>query len=306
MIEAGGGTVNILYADGTSAFFDPEELRLRLEKSFAAAGRTDPVIAGEIVLAVEYALSCRDTGNADSSGAVIHAGEIDDCVVRILEDSGYPDAAGHFRKTAVTSGDFGKLTPDGVEQYLAEKLQLTGPAGSELAARIRSALAAIGAEQCSPRLVLELARHFRETAASTRRLGVPPKAKTEPPPTPVQEQKVLQIRRSDKIFASIRAEIDLPEVFAQCTLTPPLTELSLAPILMPLAEQLDTEYAGLRKDGAENYPLVLTFRGFAEFAAKWLAYDPDMSKEMLHRRGRVFAAYFNTLLREKPFKTFMR
>ena len=53
MIEAGGGTVNILYADGTSAFFDPEELRLRLEKSFAAAGRTDPVIAGEIVLAVE-------------------------------------------------------------------------------------------------------------------------------------------------------------------------------------------------------------------------------------------------------------
>ena len=61
-----------------------------------------------------------------------------------------------------------------------------------------------------------------------------------------------------------------------------------------------------RKDGAENYPLVLTFRGFAEFAAKWLAYDPDMSREMLHRRGRVFAAYFNTLLREKPFKTFMR
>ena len=42
MIELGGGTVSILYADGTSAFFDPEELRQRLEKSFASANRTDP------------------------------------------------------------------------------------------------------------------------------------------------------------------------------------------------------------------------------------------------------------------------
>ncbi|MBR4666010.1 MAG: hypothetical protein IKO93_19245 [Lentisphaeria bacterium] len=305
MIETGGGTVNILYADGTSAFFDPEELRLRLEKSFAASGRTDPAVAGEIVLAVEYALSCRDTENTDS-GSVIHAGEIDECVVRILEDTGYPDAARHFRETRVSSGDFGKLTLDGVEQYLAEKLQLSGPAGSELAAKIRNALSAIGAEQCSPRLVLELARHFRDTAASTHRLGVPPAAKAAPPPEPVQEPDVLQIRRSDKIFASIRAEIDLPQVFAKCTLTPPLTELALAPILMPLAERLDTEYASLRKDGAENYPLVLTFRGFADFAAKWLAYDPDISKETMHKRGRVFAAYFSSLLRKRPFKTFLR
>ena len=306
MIELGGGTVNILYADGTSAFFDPEELRLRLEKSFAAAGRTDPSLAGEIVLAVEYALRCRDSENADAPGSVIHAGDIDDCVVRILEDSGYPDAAGHFRKTAVTSGDFGKLAPESVEQYLAEKLQLTGPAGSELAAKIRNALSAIGAEQCSPRLVLELARHFRDAAASSRRIRVPAAPKSEPPPEPVKKEKILQIRRSDKIFPSIRAEIDLRLVFENCRLTPPLTELSLAPILMPLAEQLDAEYAGLRTAGAEKYPLVLTFRGFSDFAAKWLAYDPDMTREMLHRRGRAFAACFHALLRVKPFKTFMR
>ncbi|MBQ6599190.1 MAG: hypothetical protein IJH79_16695 [Lentisphaeria bacterium] len=122
----------------------------------------------------------------------------------------------------------------------------------------------------------------------------------------MQEPDVLQIRRSDKIFASIRAEIDLPQIFAKCTLTTPLTELALAPILMPLAERLDAEYAFLRKDGAEHYPLVLTFRGFADFASKWLAYDPDMSKETMHKRGRVFAAYFSSLLRQRPFKTFLR
>ena len=53
-------------------------------------------------------------------------------------------------------------------------------------------------------------------------------------------------------------------------------------------------------------PLVLTFRGFAGFAVKWLCYDPDISREMLHKRGRAFTSYFYTLLREKPFKTFMR
>ena len=124
--------------------------------------------------------------------------------------------------------------------------------------------------------------------------------------TAVKKEKILQIRRSDKIFPSIRAEINLRLVFENCRLTPPLTELSLTPILMPLAEQLDAEYAGLRTAGAEKYPLVLTFRGFADFAAKWLAYDPDMSKETMHKRGRVFAAYFSSLLRQRPFKTFLR
>jgi len=305
MIELGGGTVSILYADGTSAFFDPEELRLRLENSIAACGSTESWIAGEIVLAVEYALRS-GASDSDFPGPAVHASEIDDCVVRILEDSGYPKVAEHFRCSRVTSGDFGKLTPDGVEQYLAEKLQLTGPSGEELAAKVRHALAAIDAAQCSPRLVLELARHFRDTAAVSRRIPVPPPAKKPDVLPAVTEESHLRVRRSDAIFPSIRAEIDLPRLFEKCPLTPPLTELSLIPILMPVAEQLDSECRKLRTGGAEKYPLVLTMRGFASFAVKWLCYEPDMTKETLKKRGRLFAACFNGLLREKPFKTFMR
>ena len=309
MIELGGGALSILYADGTSAFFDPEELRLRLENSFAACGSTESWIAGEIVLAVEYALRC-GASDGDFPGPAVHASEIDDCVVRILEDSGYPKAAEHFRRSRVTSGDLGKLTPDGVEQYLAEKLQLTGPAGEELAAKVRHALAAVDAAQCSPRLVLELARHFRDRAAVAQRLVAPPVPapqvrKTESP-AEVSEGNHLQVRRSDKIFPSIRAEIDLPQLFGKCLLTPPLTELSLIPILLPVAVQLDSECRKLRTGGAEKYPLVLTMRGFSAFAVKWLCYEPDMSRETLKKRGRLFAACFNALLREKPFKTFMR
>ena len=304
MIELGGGNVSILYADGTSAFFDPEELRIRLEKSMAACGCSEAWIASEIVLAVEYALRCGITG-CDSSGQAVHAAQIDDCVVRILEDSGYPEAALHFRGTTISSGDLGKLAPEDVERYLADTLQLTGAAGAELAAKIRQALNAIGASKCSPRLVLELARHFRDTAALSSRLPVPTPVKPHQE-TVSPEGKLIQIRRSDAIFPSIRAEIDLPKLFERCPLTPPLTELSLVPILLPVAERLDSECRKLRTGGAENYPLVLTMRGFSVFAAKWLCYEPDTTKELLKKRGRGFASCFNGLLREKPFKTFMR
>lgn len=304
MIELGGGNVCILYPDGTSAFFDPEELRIRLEKSMDACGCPESWIAGEIVLAVEYALRCGIPGG-DSSGSAVHAAQIDDCVVRILEDSGYPEAARHFRGTTVSSGDLGKLSPEDVEQYLADTLQLTGAAGAELAAKIRQALNAIGASQCSPRLVLELARHFRDTAASSSRLPVLPPAKPDRAPA-APEGNLLQIRRSDSIFPSIRAEIDLLGLFDGCSLTPPLTELSLVPILLPVAERLDSECRKLRSAGAENYPLVLTMRGFPAFAARWLCYEPDTSREILKKRGRGFASCFNSLLQEKPFKTLMR
>ena len=304
MIELGGRSVSILYADGTSAFFDSEELRLRLEKSFAACGSSESWIAGEIVLAVEYALRC-GVPSGDPAGSAVHAEQIDDCVVRILEDSGYPEAARHFRGTTITSGDFGKLSPEDVEQYLADKLQLDGTAGSELAEKIRNALNSIGAAQCSPRLVLELARHFRDNAAAAHRLPVPSPAKPKKEAV-LPEENLLQIHRSDSIFPSIRAEINLPMLFEHCTLTPPLTEFSLVPILLPVAEQLDSECRKLRSGGAEKYPLVLTLRGFAVFAAKWLSYEPDTSKEILKKRGRIFASCFNSLLQEKPFKTFMR
>jgi len=307
MIELGGGNISILYADGTSAFFDPEELRLRLEKSFLSAGRADVWIAGEMALAVEYALRCR-VGEDSGSDMVIHAGDIDDCVVRILEDSGYPDAAVHFRKQRVTSGDFGKLSPETVESYLAEKLQLTGPAGSELAARVRQALDAIGIRQCSPHLVLELARHFRDSAASAHRLPavpVTPETAAGSVPAP-EEKKILNIRLSERIFPSIRAEIDLKLLFEDCSLTPPLTELSLIPILLPAADQLNAECVRLRQNGTLKRPLVLTFRGFAAFARQWLCYDSAADREMLSKRGRAFSACFHSLLREKPFKTFLR
>ena len=116
----------------------------------------------------------------------------------------------------------------------------------------------------------------------------------------------MRIHRLDAGFPSIRAEIDLMRMLEKCSLQPPLTELSLIPILLPAAEQLDRGCRDLRCDGAENYPLILTFRNFSDFAAEWLCYEPAMTKETQKKCGRAFVSCFTALLREKPFKTFLR
>lgn len=302
MIELNSGVVSILYADGTSAAFDAAELRLRLEKSCVSSGMADPWIAGEIALSVEYALRSRRSD--PETGNVVHAADIDDCVVRILEETGYAAVARHFLGSAATSGDFGKLTPDRVEEFLCVKLQLPPAAAAPLIRKVRDAMSALGAEKCSPRLVIELARHFREVSAHPHLQPLSPEKLPASRPEPVPEPaSPLAVRMTSSLFPSIRAEVDLPRLFADCRLSPPLTELSLMPFLTPCAEKLDAACAEFRRNGAENLPLLLTFCGFQEFARKWLNCDyagkPDA-------RVDFFSEYFRSLLREKPFKIFVR
>ncbi len=302
MIELSSGIVSILYADGTSAAFDAAELKLRLEKSCLASGMADPWIAGEIALSVEYALRSRRTD--PEAGNVVHAADIDDCVVRILEETGYAGVARHFRGNAASSGDFGKLTPDHVEEFLCAKLQLPPVSAAPLIRKVRDAMNALGVEKCSPRLVIELARHFREISAHPQLQPLQPEklpiSKPESAPEPAAP---FIVRKTTSLFPSIRAEIDLPRLFADCRLAPPLTELSLMPFLMPCAEKLDAACAELRRDGAEKLPMLLTFCGFQEFARRWLNCDYSGKPDS---RVEFFSEFFRSLLREKPFKIFVR
>ncbi|MBP5182285.1 MAG: hypothetical protein J6331_04580, partial [Lentisphaeria bacterium] len=56
MIESSADSIHILYPDGSSAVFDPSELRLRLARALAEADQGDPSTAEEVALAVEFTL----------------------------------------------------------------------------------------------------------------------------------------------------------------------------------------------------------------------------------------------------------
>lgn len=308
MIELSGGSVNILYSDGSSAVFDPEELRLRIGKSLSLAGFGDLWIADEIVLAVEYALRCRQNGDL---GSVIHASEVDSCVARVLEDSGYASAAAPFYSLSRTSGDFGKLSPEKVQEYLTGKLSLAEENAIPLAEKVNQAMALLGIRRCSPHLVLELARHFREEEArKAQPLRVPENHTVLPKKSPAVSvsgsDTAWKIRLSETIFPSIRAEIHLGELFKNCTLTPPLTELSLTPIFLRITEQIDREYLHLSGEKEENYPLLLTLRGFQNFAGKYLCYEDGEEKVSPGKRNGHFVEFIRSLLLVKPFKIFLR
>lgn len=304
MIEVGSGTISILYADGTSAVFDPEELRIRLEKSFLSSETGDIWIAGELVLAVEFALQKH---LSDTNCSAINANEIDDCVERILEDSGFAAAARMFRSQKISSGEFGRLSADGVEQYLLEKLQLPQEKSRKLADSVISAMRAIGINRCSPRLILELARHFREqTAVSFSPPRVPQQFIQTNQPA-ITESSVFKIHRSDAVFASVRAEIDLTALFQNCNLTPPLTEFSLTPRLLSVTEKIDSEYTRLLEEKKDtDYPLLLTLQNFSEFCFKWLCFENGMDSVKQEKRTRAFTAYLRSLMQTKPFKIFVR
>ena len=308
MIELSGGSVNILYSDGSSAVFDPEELRLRIGKSLSLAGFGELWIADEIVLAVEYALRCRQNGDL---GSVIHASEVDSCVARVLEDSGYASASAPFYSLSRTSGDFGKLSPEKVQEYLTEKLSLAEETAIPLAEKVNQSMALLGIRRCSPHLVLELARHFREEEArKAQPLLVPEKPaglSKKSPVSPVSDSgTVWKIRRSETIFPSIRAEIHLGELFKNCVLTPPLTELSLTPIFLRITEQIDREYLRLSSGKEGRYPLLLTLRGFHNFAGKYLCYGEEEEKVSSGKRNGHFVEFIRSLLLVKPFKIILR
>ena len=243
---------------------------------------------------------------------MIQASEVDDCVARVLEDSGYAAASAPFYALSRTGGDFGKLSPEKVQEYLTGKLSLAEENAVPLAQKVNQAMALLGIRRCSPHLVLELARHFREEEArKAQPLSVAASGggfaaeKKNSVSAPEEYRSVWKIRRSETIFPSIRAEIHLGELFASCDLTPPLTELSLTPVLLRVTEKIDREYLRLSGEKEGNYPLLLTLRGFQSFAGKFLCYDSNEEKTSASKRNVLFMDFIRSLLLVKPFKIFL-
>ena len=315
MIEISANAITILYPDGSSAAFDAAELSARIARSCTAAGMADVWIADEIALSVEFALQTRLQQSGERS---VPLAEIESCVVGVLEDTGYAAVAEKYLACDRPPAGMGKVAQADVVEFLRAKLHLAPGEADALAIRVISAMHAIKADACSVRLVLELARHFREEAAESRPVPRPVRANrfVEPPAAEAVaarlseshrrylEEGILTLRARSALFESIRLDVDFRLLMRGCVFAPPLTELLIAPILMPCADAADGVCRAAGECcGNSDLPLIVTLLNVKDFVRKQMLCE---EVDSVQRCTRSLSDYFCNMLKKKPFKVFCR
>lgn len=191
MIQSASNPVMLL-SGGEQQIFNPGELREELVRCFLGAGLEESCyLAGDIVLAVEYALE-----HSDRQEKLFSRAELDDMVVRILENTGYGEVSRLYRRgTPDRVRATCAVNPEGIGLILRKYF-----AGSEehlqtLSGQVMTALKALRIQEASPELIVELARHYDAAAPQS----------PVPLPVPVTEQPA--VRKVDENFILTPAEI---------------------------------------------------------------------------------------------------
>ena len=93
MVKPAEKIIYIQDHEGERVRFDPVELQTRLINCFLTAGlRESSYMAEDIALAVEYTLL-----NSNRPDAVFGQGELAAAVIRMLEETGFPEVAALFQ-----------------------------------------------------------------------------------------------------------------------------------------------------------------------------------------------------------------
>ena len=118
MVKLAEKLIQIQEFDGSRVPFDAVELQTRLIHCFLAAGlRDSSYMAEDIALAVEYTLL-----NSNRPEPVFGRGELGSAVVRMLEETGFPEVAALFRRNGSERLVTVSTRPESVSGLLAKFL----------------------------------------------------------------------------------------------------------------------------------------------------------------------------------------
>ena len=286
----------MLLDGGEQSVFDPRELRDELARCFLGAGLEESCyLASDIALAVEYALE-----HADRPGGVFSRAELDDMVVRILENTGYGEVSTLYRRGAPdTRRTVCAADPASVGLVLKRYFAGSSARLGRLAEQVAAALTSLHAREASPELMVELARHFD---AGTPEAPVP-----VPAPAPTvrraddhfiltpQEVRtgfpdgvaglgadVCRLHGVGRLFPSIRIAFFLTRFARSRGWEPPVLEMMIQPELCAAGRALEQgrrrvlgmyrEVVG--KPDAE-LPFYLSFPDMDDFIAGYLQSSPE-------------------------------
>ncbi len=248
MIRIGEHASLILFPDGRAIPFEPAYLLQRLEKVLAERIDQSETVARDIVSAVELVL-------AGHGGQSIREEALNDLVVRILNSAGLNSAAAAYRDDAVLNGGMDRIPQAKLRTFLEENLELTGNILDRISEKVGNTMKSIGADESSPALALELAKHFLSIASAAKfNVELPdftpdkeciirPEdmlVRLAPVSAAFFEKRILRINPVNlKIFPALRLEVRLTGIATENRLLSPLTELALAPGIIQAARAAD-------------------------------------------------------------------
>ena len=276
--------------DGAAAAFSLDTLHLTVLQAFVRTDTPENYLAEDVALAVEYALR-----HSSRRNPVFTRAEVNNAVVRVLEETGLIDAARYYRKHNVRAVMSLTGDPAAVAGLLANHLSDAerNTNFSALAARVCDALGKLDIAAPSPALCIELARCCLAAPAAAG-ITLPPtgspggeylalkemSAALSPAAAALCRIGALQFQPvSRRVFPSLRAVFKLTGFASGAGLVPPITEMMIADRLYQLRTIFDGAFAALRDlyrnstGGAENPPGYLFIPDLEEFAVNWLAWS---------------------------------
>lgn len=290
MIELAMSSILLLDPDGRAVPFDPERLRLRIERALSGAGMPDDELAADIALSIEFALK---SGKKKPDEPLIRAEEVELMTSKVLDDIGYKQAASIFRKTA-EHGTFSFLVEiTRLRNFLEKEMPGCGPNLEHIARKVYHTLHSIGADSAAPALILELAKHFLLTTEKTdsalpgleirfmpgRHVLTAKDIQaqiTDGSALTFMQNRVLTVQEVDlRIFPVLRFHFRLAGIAGD--LTPPVTELALSPALLKIADAMDSialaadqAWKKINPDAETPLKTTLSFDDASIFVRSWM------------------------------------
>ena len=240
------------------------------------------------------------------------------------EDSGYPHVAADYKRSTSTGAVADvPVNEKTVHAALEPVLSLSGEKLEQIVDKVVQALLGIGFEACSPRLMVELARHYRDSdSESTPVLSLCPH-----PLKPGDD--VMLLRPSDfhtlasvnlkdlltgeslrvhgvsRLFAALKVDISLTRFADAMELSKPVSELALQSTWGRLVQGVDEicekaeRFCRQESDPpALPLPLCLSFRDAETFAVSYMDCPNAVTEGCIHG----FVTDFTACLKQKPFK----
>jgi len=311
MIKLADSSIMLIGPDGILNVFESDMLQSKIIQSFMLAGVRDIWLAEDITLAVEYALE-----QDSREDKVFAVSEINSTVIKILEDSGFPEAAESYRRGNPCAEVTLNAETATVAGLINRHLGLNGKSLDTLVAKVMQAAGKLDIDSASPALYIELAKHFKSEFMPADRLPqviISKSQKASPWVVSLKEltdrmssqsrslvhDKIISLSGVSRLFPAIKVIFRISGLVEMHHLESPLTEMTMVPYLHGIAQALNESISATQsifKAKGESLPekglpVILTVPDMSSFAqnnleASWPQASADC-REMLSYLERM-------------------